>query len=183
MKGKVTSMKVLAGGPAVAEEVTADQALVVRNEKAGVQTVPAFVDFATGERKGFPVARCEENLGSFYLECDGYLSRSAFEAMNNAYHRRVPNAQHNKAVITYSRDGAEDRTTDLTLRLTRFWDNGGRAPTAMAEPTVTLPRTEPGKLQTVILDIPVGKGNVVFCEGNARTMLKEYFQNKTHCFH
>ena len=167
MKGKVTSMKVFAGGPAVAEEVSADQALVVRNEKAGVQTVPAFVDFATGERKGFPVARCEENLGSFYLECDGYLSRSAFEAMNNAYHRRVPNAQYNKAVITYSLDGATDRTTDLTLRLTRFWDNGGRAPTAMAEPTVTLPRTEPGKLQTVTLDIPIGRiQDVVFMENS-----------------
>lgn len=68
-------------------------------------------------------------------------------------------------VITYSLDGATDRTTDLTLRLTRFWDNGGRAPTAMAEPTVTLPRTEPGKLQTVTLDIPIGKiQDVVFME-------------------
>ena len=28
------------------------------------------------------------------------------------------------------------------------------------------------------LDLPVGEGNVVFCEGNARTMLKEYFQDR-----
>ncbi|MBO5958998.1 MAG: hypothetical protein J6Q65_02635 [Lentisphaeria bacterium] len=165
MKGKVTSMKVFAAGPAVAEEVTADQALVIRNEKTGVQTVPAFVDFATGERNGFPVARCEENLGSFYLECDGYLSRSAFEAMNNAYLRRVPNAQYNKAVITYSLDGDMDKSTDLSIRLTRFIDNGGRAPTAMAEKTVTLPRTAAGKMQTVTLDIPVGKiQDVIFME-------------------
>ena len=116
----------------------------------------------------FPTALCQENLGSYLLECDGYLSRSPFGGMRDCYLRAVPTAQYNKAIVTYSMDSDTEKSTDLTLRLTRFKNGGGRSPAAMAISTVTLPRIKEGKVKTVELDIPIGNiQDIVFMENKA----------------
>ncbi len=92
--------------------------------------------------KGFDTGVCKENLGSFYLECDGYLSRSPFNGMPDCYLKRIPSAQYIAADVICSL-GKNDpsKSTDVTVRLTRYRDNGGRSSEAAASETVTLPRT------------------------------------------
>ena len=50
-----------------------------------------------GEEDAFATALCKVNRGSYLLECDGYLSRSVFDAMPDSFIRRVPVAQYNRA--------------------------------------------------------------------------------------
>ena len=112
--------------------------------------------------KGFPVALCKENLGSFALECDGYLQRSAFDNMQDCFLRRVPLAQYNKAVAICSLDGDPEKTTAVTMRLTRFFGNGGRSPDAAAQQTIYLPRTEKDPLPPGVTRIGKNRFKVEF---------------------
>lgn len=112
---------------------------------------------------GFDTGVCRENLGSFYLECDGYLSRSAFEATPNALIKSVPIAQYIKAQAVCSL-GANDpeKSTDVTARITRYLSNGGRTPVAAAWQTVTLPRTEKDPCPANVKRLKDGKFLVTF---------------------
>lgn len=92
----------------------------------------------------FPVALCKENLGMYMLECDGYLSRTAFDAMPDCYLKRIPVAQYHRAAVVCSLapDPENKMTTDVTARLTSFYSrhNAGQAPDMILHKTVTLPR-------------------------------------------
>ena len=81
---------------------------------------------------------CEENFGSYYLECDGYLQRSAFEGNRHSILFAVPVAQYLRAWALCAVEENPDKETEITARLTRFLPSG-QGP-AFADTTLTLPR-------------------------------------------
>lgn len=118
----------------------------------------------------FPTALCKETQGSFALECDGYLARTAFEGHRDSYLRRVPNTQYHKATAVCSFDGDPEKSKDVTLRVTRFIQDDGRVVTGMALDTVNLDdetkvRKLGQNLYEVQFTIPIGNiQDVVFME-------------------
>ena len=117
--------------------------------------IPAFEPFAT--------AVCRENLGSFALECDGYLSRGAFEHQFDSFLRRVPVGTYLRAKVRCRLAGDTNANTRVTARLTNFYSpsTAGRSPESITQQTVELPRDlkgetnvvfqlDPGKIQDVI---------------------------------
>lgn len=123
---------------------------------------------ALGVRKPFDTSVCRCNLGNYDTECDGYLSRDAFEAHPDTFMRRVPADTYAAAIVRCRVDGAETNACELTARLTNFRcpNSEGRSPEAMTQPSVQLPRKdgeytvrldfEPGRIQDLIHDHPDG---------------------------
>ncbi len=87
------------------------------------------------------LAFCRENLGSWALECNGYLSKNPFEAMPSAMQFSVPVAQYVRAYALCAADpkAPDDFEPVVTARLTHYLDNGGRSQAA-CECTRRLPR-------------------------------------------
>ena len=112
----------------------------------------------------FDTSLCHMDLGSFSLECDGYLSREPHDALPGAFLRRVPAATYAEAVVRCRVDASERNTCELTARLTNFRcpTTAGRSPEAMTQVTLDLPRTngeltvrlpfDPGRIQDLIHD-------------------------------
>jgi hypothetical protein len=107
-----------------------------------VKGVPFVVAPGAGN---FDLSVCRENMGSFALECDNYLSRSAFSGMPESFILSVPAAQYGKAYVLCAVADDPAREPVLTARLTRFLSpsTGGRGP-AIADTTITLPRAGGG---------------------------------------
>ena len=84
---------------------------------------------------------CRENLGSFALECDGYLTRTPFEGMPESLLLSVPVAEYMKAWALCAVEDDPDKVSIITARLTKFLPGGdvGRGP-AIADTVITLPR-------------------------------------------
>lgn len=98
------------------------------------------VNFIVADGKGsMDTGLCKENMGSFALECDGYLQRSAFDAMPESLHFRVPTAQYIKAYALCAVADDPEKVPVVTARLTKFRPGDGRAQ-AIADSTVTLPK-------------------------------------------
>lgn len=88
------------------------------------------------------VSVVREHLGSYLLECDGYLSRHAFCGVPESLLFSVPHAQYCRAWILCAAENDPAKDAILTARLTRFPPAGnfaGRGP-AIADTAVTLPR-------------------------------------------
>ena len=112
--------------------------------------IPAFEPFAT--------AVCRENLGSFALECDGYLSRGAFERQYDSFLRRVPVGTYLRAKVRCRLAGDTNANTKVTARLTNFYapNSVGRSPESITQQTKELPRDLKGET-TVVFDFDPGK--------------------------
>lgn len=109
---------------------------------------PSFVEgipFLQSATAHFPLSVCAENKGSYYLECDGYLQRSAFDAMPSSVHFSVPTAQYTKAYALCSVDpnARKDMVPVVTARLTNFARPGQGRAQGICHSTVTLP-AKPG---------------------------------------
>ena len=87
------------------------------------------------------LAFCRENLGTFALECNGYLSKSPFDGMPSAMQFSVPVAQYVRAYALCAADpkAPDDFEPVVTARLTHYLDNGARSQAA-CECTRRLPR-------------------------------------------
>lgn len=133
----------------------ADKAPAAEGSDPRVVKIPDFEPFAT--------AVCRENLGSFALECDGYLSRGAFERQVESFLRRVPVGTYLRAKVRCRLAGDTNANTKVTARLTNFFspNTAGRSPESITQQTVELPRDlkgetnvvfqfDPGKIQDVI---------------------------------
>ena len=120
-----------------------------------VVKIPDFEPFAT--------AACRVNRGSFALECNGYLSRGAFEHLYDSFLRRVPVGTYLRAKVRCRLAGDTNANTRVTARLTNFFSpyNHGRSPESITQQTIELPRDlkgetnvvfqfDPGKIQDVI---------------------------------
>ena len=109
---------------------------------------PSFVEgipFLSSPAYKFPLSVCRESLGTFALECDGYLSRSAFDAFPLGVHFSVPAAQYTKAYALCSVDpnARKDMIPVVTARLTNYaFPRQGRAE-GICDTTVRLP-AKPG---------------------------------------
>jgi len=99
--------------------------------------------------KEFKLERVRENLGSYWLECSGYLSRNAFDRMPDACLFNVPRRQWLRAKARCRIDPTAPATAIpvITARLTHFERNGGRS-IAMCEQTVDL-RDKDAKVRKV----------------------------------
>jgi hypothetical protein len=84
---------------------------------------------------------CREGLGSIYLECDGYLSRTPFDGMPESLLFGVPVALYNKAWALCAVEDDPDKVPVITARLTKFrpQSEAGRG-YAIADTEVVLPR-------------------------------------------
>ena len=114
--------------------------------------------------KPFDTSVCKVNLGSYLLECDGYLSREPHDALPDSFLRRVPAATYVGARVRCRVDGSTNATCKLTARLTNFHcpSNEGRSPEAIAQETKELPhrdgeyevefRLDAGKIQDLVHD-------------------------------
>ena len=120
-----------------------------------VVKIPDFEPFATKV--------CRVNLGSFALECNGYLSRGAFERQGESFLRRVPIGTYVRAKVRCRLAGDTNANTKVTARLTNFYspNTAGRSPESVTQQTIELPRDlkgetnvvfqfDPGKIQDVI---------------------------------
>lgn len=111
---------------------------------------------------GFALDRVRENLGTYALECNGFLQRSAFDAMPSSCLFQVPRRQwaRAKAVCRVDPSAPASAVPVITARLTHHWWNGGRS-LAMCEKTVDL-RTDTasfvkkGELYEVTFDFDIG---------------------------
>lgn len=115
--------------------------------------------------KPFDTSVCKVNLGTYFLECDGYLSREPTERHPDSFLRRVPADTYAQAVVRCRVDPAPTNSCELTARLTNFHcpSNEGRSPAMMTWQTKTLARRageqtvvfdfEPGKIQDLIHDM------------------------------
>ncbi len=115
--------------------------------------------------KPFDTSVCKVNLGSYFLECDGYLSREPAEMHPDSFLRRVPADTYAQAVVRCRVDPAPTNSCELTARLTNFHcpSNEGRSPDMMTWQTKILARKtgeqivtfdfEPGKIQDLIHDM------------------------------
>jgi len=119
---------------------------------------------ACTEEDAFPTARCRENLGSYLLECDGYLSRTAFDGMPDCFLRRVPVAQYIRAHVLCSLENDPGKTTEVTARLTSFYspNNAGCSPDMITQQTVILPRNDSHPLPENVKRIRPGLYLVTF---------------------
>lgn len=87
------------------------------------------------------LAYCRENLGSVYLECNGYLQRSSFDGMPSSMHFSVPVSQYVRVHMLCAVDpnAPGHYVPEVTARLTKYESNGGRSQAA-CESTIVLPR-------------------------------------------
>lgn len=133
-------------------------------------TVPALKGVPNIQKVPFALARpayalnlafCRENKGSFALECNGYLSRSAFDGMPSSMHFSVPVAQYVRAYALCAADPAApaDFIPTVTARLTHYLGNGGRSQAA-CECTRLLPAKAGGELPEGVTVFGEAEGGV-----------------------
>lgn len=128
---------------------------------------------------------CRENLGSFYLECDGYLARTPFDGMPESLLFSVPVAQYRRAWLLCAVEDDADKVPIVTARLTKFLPGShvGRGP-AIADTVVTLPRlgeplppgvTQVGEIKTGGKTLPL---YLVECKTDSGGIQEIIFQEK-----
>ncbi|MDA0841880.1 MAG: hypothetical protein O3B01_27520 [Planctomycetota bacterium] len=94
-----------------------------------------------GGAKSVDLGVVKEHRGSWALECDFYLARTAFSGIPDTLRMSVPVAQYIRAYAICAVEDDPAKIPVLTARLTRFVSNSavGRGP-AIASTTLTLPR-------------------------------------------
>src|SRR5690606_39492759 len=63
---------------------------------------------------------CSSDLGSWALECDEFLSRTAFDGMPESQLISVPQAYYHRAWVLFAVDPDPARDPLMTVRLTRY---------------------------------------------------------------
>ena len=106
----------------------------------------------------FDTGVCRVNLGSYALECDGYMSRCPQERERNSFLRRIPLGTYLRARVRCRLGGRADRNTCLTARITNFYssNNAGRNNECLDQQTKEIPRGTKGETE-VVFDFDPGK--------------------------
>jgi hypothetical protein len=140
--------------------VMASARLPVPAGEGRIQGIPFLVAPGSGN---LDLSVVRENFGTWALECDFYLSRTAFSGMPETLMLSVPSAQYPTAYILCAVADDLSRDPVLTARLTRFVSGsaGGRGP-AIADTMVVLPCA--GQAETLPSGI-VALGEVQYTEG------------------
>ena len=103
--------------------------------RRSVRGVPMVVADAAASVDVGVVKECK---GSWALECDEHLSRTALDGMPETAHWSVPAAPYTRAWVLCAVDDDRSREAVLTARLTRFARSGRGG--AIADTTIALPR-------------------------------------------
>ncbi len=119
----------------------ADGRVTIGGQAAGAQTVAGVPLLVADGPGNADTGVCRENLGSFFLECDGYLARTPFDGMPESLLWSVPVAQYHRAWLLCAVEDDADKVPVVTARLTKFLPNSnvGRGP-AIADTEIVLPR-------------------------------------------
>jgi hypothetical protein len=104
----------------------------------GMRTVQGIPILVADGADSVDVGVVKEMMGSWALECDEHLSRTALDGMPETAHFSVPQAPYMRAWVLCAVDGDPARDPILTARLTRF-ARSGRGD-AVADTTIVLPR-------------------------------------------
>jgi len=132
-----------------------------------IKGIPMIVSDGSGSGD---ISLVKEMRGSFALECDEYLSRTAFDGMPESQLVSVPQAFYYKAWVLFAVDPDPKKDPILTVRLTRLASRStvGRG-TAFADTYLVLPR--PGeKLPANIVQV----GTVKYQSENKEVELPLY---------
>ena len=94
-------------------------------------------------KEGFKLERVRENLGSYALECNGYLSRDGLYALPSSCLFNVPRKQWGKAVARCRIDktAPKEFVPVIVARLTQFNASSGRS-IAMAQEEIDLSKED-----------------------------------------
>ncbi len=104
----------------------------------GLRTVGGVPILVAAGEASVDVGVVKECKGSWALECDEHLARTALDGMPETAHFSVPQAAYCRAWVLCAVDPAPDLDPILTARLTRF-ARSGRGD-AIADTTIVLPR-------------------------------------------
>lgn len=104
----------------------------------GLQTLEGVPLRVVGGEASVDVGAVKECKGSWALECDEHLSRTALDGMPETAHFSVPQATYTRAWVLCAVDPDPARDPLLTARLTRFATSGRGD--AIADTTRVLPR-------------------------------------------
>lgn len=104
----------------------------------GLETVGGVPILVAGGQTSVDVGAVKECKGSWALECDEHLARTALDGMPETAHFSVPQATYCRAWVLCAVDPAPDLDPILTARLTRFATSGRGD--AIADTTIILPR-------------------------------------------
>ncbi len=145
---------------------------------AGCMVVPSpVVEPKIGARSGselgvdlrydqpFALARCRENMGTFALECNGYLQREPWDGMPSSPLRSVPVASYVRcrALCTLDDTMPADFLSEITARVTYYQPGCGRSQaiceaTARVDESMRCGATESGEpLYAVDFDFNPGE--------------------------
>ncbi len=118
-----------------------DGTVSMSGKGTGEQRVLGVPMFVVEGPQNADMGVCRENLGSFSLECDGYLSRTPFDGMPDSFLFSVLPAQYTRAWVLCALEEDPDKNTVLTARITKFQpgSESGRGP-AIADTSIVLPR-------------------------------------------
>jgi len=112
-----------------------DAVLSVPTGPQTIGGVPMIVRAGAGS---VDVGVVKEMKGSWALECDEYLSRTALDGMPETAHFAVPMATYTRCYALCAVEPSPEKDPIITARLTRF-ARSGRAE-AISDTTLTLPR-------------------------------------------
>ncbi|MCL4203656.1 MAG: hypothetical protein KJ000_14220 [Pirellulaceae bacterium] len=104
----------------------------------GLRTVGGVPMLVAGGRASVDVGVVKECKGSWALECDEHLSRTALDGMPETAHFSVPQATYTRAWVLCAVEPSPERDPILTARLTRFATSGRGD--AISDTSVVLPR-------------------------------------------
>lgn len=104
----------------------------------GLQTVGGVPLIVADGAASVDVGVVRECKGSWALECDEHLSRTALDGMPETAHFSVPQACYTRAWVLCAVDPDPERDPILTARLTRFATSGRGD--AISDTTLQLPR-------------------------------------------
>ena len=113
---------------------------------------PIFLD------KPFDTSVCRVNMGMYYLECDGYLSRCPQECERSSFLRRIPLGTYLRARVRCKLGGDTNRNTCVTARITNFYspNTAGRNNECIDQQTKEIPRGTKGEVE-LVFDFDPGK--------------------------
>ena len=106
--------------------------------KPGLRTINGIPFDVAGASDSLDLGKVRENRGSWMLECDWYLSRTAFCGQKESFITSVPVAQYKNAYIICAVEEIPEKDPVLTVRLTQYTPSG-QGP-AITDTTITFPR-------------------------------------------
>ncbi len=106
--------------------------------KPGLQEISGIPMFVTNAAESADIGVVRQMKGSWALECDEYLSRTALDGMLESVHFAVPQGHYVRAYALCAVETDSAKVPIITARMTRFARSGRSE--AISDTTLALPR-------------------------------------------